>query len=372
MGRDTFTVSSYETTKKKYAPIAGSATELGKQEVRRTGKLNPLVDPAEFGVIRRSLPRFDQLDKSKLWELTVGLPMPIETRVDTTGSMRDNVDIALNVLPNAHKLCSIALPGFDVQIATGIFGDIEDKFVLCRPQFEMTAENLVEQLALMAPEGLGGDEPEDPHYGLFGAAYLTDARINAYGLKGYDFTISDAPARHSLSQKQLIRIFGDEVFDKVTENGFQLNENNLPSTKEVIQDLQKRAHAFFLQVGNSRETNRFWIEMFGADHVVTLPSTELLPHVQATIIGLTEGNLSLNDVTDFLIKNGVSHIDAKNFTNSVSNIPIGAQLSLRSKINKPLPQKGDLFTNKDDLWPACNNNDIKDKDNTEIVPLKWI
>jgi len=246
MGRDTLSRSSYVS----HAPTESShVTKKAEQEAYATGKLNPLVDPAEYGVIRRSLPRFDKAKGSGFWELTVGLPIPIETRVDTTGSMGGNVDVALRVLPDMYELCSYVLPGFDIQIATGIFGDISDNFVLCRPQFEMTAENLVNQLTLMVPERKGGDTPEDPHYGLFGAAYLTSARINGYGLMGYDFTISDAPARDSLSESQLVRIFGPDIFDKIIENGFQLDKNDLPSTKDVVKDLQKRAHAFFLQVG---------------------------------------------------------------------------------------------------------------------------
>lgn len=351
MGRETLSRHTYESATRLHAPSPTRVTKRAEQEAHSTGKLNPLVDPAEYGVIRRSLSRFDRVESSGFWELTVGIPMPVETRVDTTGSMGHNVDIALKVLADAYELCSFVLPGFDLQIATGIFGDIQDQFVLCRPQFEMTAEKLVKQLTSMAPEGAGGDEPEDPHYGLFGAAYLTDARINAYGLKGYDFTVSDAPARELLSERQLVRIFGPDVFNKVTENGFQLNKSNLPSTKEVFRDLLKRAHTFFLQVGNSSETNKFWVDIFGLDRVVVLPDTKLLPQVQAVIIGLTEGALGLSDASDFLIKNGVSQIDASNIMRSVSNIQIGAQAVLRTKLNKPLPQKGDIFKEKTDLWP---------------------
>jgi len=70
------------------------------------------------------------------------------------------------------------------------------------------------------------------------------------------------------------------------------------------------------------------------------------------IIGLTEGFFSLSDASDFLIKNGVSQTDAKQIMRSVSNIPIGAQAILKAKLDKPLPQKGDLFKEKTDLWPV--------------------
>lgn len=351
MGYETFSRTSYKATVREIIPKSGPATARAEQKARETGKLNPLVDPAEYGVIRRSLPRFEQSDDG-LYMLTVGVPMPLESRVDTTGSMGHNVDVAIKVLPNVYDLCAQMLPDYDLQIATGIFGDIVDNFVLCRPQFEMTAEKIVEQLSLMVPERDGGDTPEDPHYGLFGAAYLTDARINGYGIKGYDFTISDAPARERLSEKQLVRIFGKEVFDKIAENGHQIDKNDLPTTKEVVKDLLKRAHAFFLQVGDYTETSHFWTEVFGKDRLVILPDTELIPHVQAVIIGLTEGTLGLDGVIDFLTKNNVNEVTAKRILRSVSNIPIGAQVVLRSKLEKPLPKKGDFFASKTDLWPV--------------------
>lgn len=359
MGRSTFSEVSYKTATRAFVPDHGPATSRAEQESRVTGKLNPLVDPAEFGVIRRSLPRFEERSDGT-WEMTIGTPVPVETRVDTTGSMGGNVDVAIRVLPEAYGLCSNVLPGCDLQMATGIFGDVVDNFVLCRPQFEMLAEKLVEQLTLMVPERWGGDFPEDPHYGLFGGAYLTAAYINRIGLKGYDFTVSDAPARDRLSEKQLVRIYGSEVFEKVTENGHQINRNDLPSTQEVVQSLLKRAHAFFLEVNDgwdSESTHSYWTDAFGPERVVVLPSTEFLPQVQAAIIGLTEGTLGLDQVTDFLTSNNVGVTDAEAILRSVSNIPIGAQAALPNYDRRP--QKGDVFKEKTDLWPI-NPSEVVD------------
>lgn len=351
MGRDAFTRASYASASRMYVPTSGPATRAAEQKARNTGKLDPLVDPAEYGVIRRSLLRFEERPEG-LYELTVGCSMPVETRLDTTGSMGGNVDVALKVLADLYELCSGVLPGYDLHIATGIFGDVVDNFVLCRPQFEMLADKIVHQLTLMVPERAGGDSDEDPHYGLFGAAYLVAAYVNCIGLKRYDFTVSDARARDRLSERQLVRIFGDQVFEKVAANGFQIDRNDLPSTKEVVQDLLKQAHAFFLQVGKHSETTKFWTRVFGADRVVVLPDTRLLPQVQAVIIGLTEGTLNLDQVTDFLTTNNVSAADARNIARSVANIPIGAQALLREGIR--VPQKGDLFREKPDVFNKTN------------------
>jgi len=348
MGKSTFSRDAYTMASKKFVSTEGPATKRAEQSARETGKLNPLVDPAGYGVIRRSLPRFEKQD-SGLWLLTVGTPMPIEARVDTTGSMGGNVDVAIRVLPRSYELCSGVLPGYDLQIAIGIFGDVTDRFVLCRPQFEMTAEKIVEQLTLMVPERAGGDVPEDPQYGLFGAAYLTSAYINQIGLKRYDFTISDSPAHNLLDKRELTRIYGDEVFAKAAENGYNINPNDLPAIDDVVHDLLITAHTFFLQVGSHEETTRFWTNMFGSERVVVLPSTELLPQVEAVIIGLTEGTLELVQVEEFLRENNVGRVDAESIARSVVNIPIGAQAALPNFIKRP--RKGDFFREKTDLWP---------------------
>ena len=351
MGRPVFSKPAYEAVMARVSSDP-SRTHRAEQSYRRTRSLNPLVDPKGFGVIRRSLPRFDEVDGK--WLLTVGTPMPIEVRFDTTGSMGGNVEVALDVLPNLYDLLKDnVLSRYDIQIAMGVFNDIVDEVVLCRSQFEMD-EKIAEQLTYMLPLRGGGDGPEDPHYGLFGAAYLTSAYIDKIGLKGYDFTISDATAHSRFDESQLVRVFGDEVFDKVAENGYQISRRDLPSIKEVVDEMKKRTHPFFLQVGNDGSTRSFWEKMYGADHIVVLPDTRLLPQVQAVIIGLTEGVIDLQSVEEFLLANKVSKENAKQIARSVSRIPIGAQ-ALLPNFDK-IPMAGDLFAEKTDLWPMSKSD----------------
>jgi hypothetical protein len=363
MGSRTFTRSAFNDSLRTRGINTSFASRAGEEEVRNTGKLNELVDPAEFGVIRRSLVRFDELP-SGLLELTTGCSMPIEVRLDTTASFgRTNINTAMRVLPDLYGLASGVLPGYDVHVAIGTFGDYVDRFILNRPQFEMEADKIVHQLSLMNPEsGGGGNGGEDPHYGLFGGAYLVAAYANAIGLKRYDFTVSDEPARYELNENQLRRVFGSEVFAKCKSNGFDIDPNDLPSTREVITDLLKQAHAFFLEVEGHPyyDTHGFWTEMFGPERVVILPRVDLIPQVQAIIIGLTEGTLSLDQVPDFLVEHKVDAATIKQVQRSVANIPIGAQVPPRKAIingGHQIPQAGDIFRVKPDvfaktgLWP---------------------
>lgn len=353
MGRGTFSSTAYTSSRTAHGADTGRpVTERAEQKARETGKLHPLVDPKglpQYGPVRLSKPRFEE-QPSGLWLMTIGTPIPMETRVDTTGSMGGNVDIAMEVLPKAFELVTQMLPGYDLQVATGIFGDAyADRFVLCRPQFEMEAHKIVEQLTLMVPERNGGDGTEDPDYGLFAGAYLVNAYISRIGLKGYDFTVSDADGRGLVEASKLLRVFGEDVFERMAEIGHQIDRRHLPTTKEIVKALLMRAHAFFLQVGDHPVTRRFWTDVFGADRVVVLPDTRFLPHVQAVIVGLTEGTLGLNDVVDFLTRNDMSASDAKRVAKSVANIPIGAQAALPNYGRRP--KAGDLFRTKEDLWP---------------------
>lgn len=365
MGKRVLTDTSYAASMRTFVPTRGAATRAAEEQARYTGKLDPLVDPAEYGVIRRSLVRFDQRPDG-FWTVTVGLPVPVETRLDTTGSMGGFVDVALEVLPDAYGLTRAMLPGCDLQIATGIFGDCIDRFVLCRPQFEMEAEKIVRQLSLMAPQrGGGGNGGEDPHYGIFGAAYLTDRYINRIGLKGYDFTVTDEPARAHLSADQLVRIYGEHVFEKVAENGYEIDRKNLPSTKEVVDALLTQAHAFVLSVGDNYNAVQFWKKHYGEERVVLLPDIRYLAYAQAIIVGLTEGTLNLEEVERFLHEHNVEKSAARTLMRSVVNIPLGAQAALPN-FGKG-PQAGDVFRTKTDLWPM-DPNEVPALPDTEEDP----
>lgn len=343
-----------------------SATHRAEQQVMETHELNPLVDPGSnnWGKSRRSLIRFNPLPDGR-FEVAVGLSVPVELRLDTTGSMGDNVDIALKGIPDTRdNLQNVMRPGCEAHVATGVFNDVVDKFsdgsrgvVMTRSQFEMT-EKMAEQMQYHIPMRQGGDGPEDPHYGLFGAAYLTSFFINRIGLKGYDFTISDATAHPSLEKSQLIRIYGEDVFEAVAANGHRIDPDKLPSNRKMVQDLLTRSHAFFLQVGKNDTVRSHWANLMGAERIVVLPRTALIPQVVAVIVGLTEGTLELLSVEEFLEERGVGKSDAQSIARSVRNIPIGAQTVLEHFNN--IPRRGDIFETKEDLWPVVRASERDD------------
>lgn len=350
MSGRTFTREAFHEETRRARAEGPTVTSRAEQEQRRTGRMDPLVDPAGHGVIRRSISRKDK--QGKYWVLTMGTAIPVELRLDTTASMGDNVDRAFNVLPDTFALLA-QVPGavlgrYDTQVCNSIFNDEDDPGpVLCRTQFEMDVE-IARQLRLMIPVRQGGDEPEDPQYGMFGSTYLTAAEIHKFGLKGYDFTVTDATAHGDVKLSVLRRVFGDDVLDKVHENGHEMSERDLPQMDQIIQEMLNYSHAFLLSVGGGNV--RFWESYYGSERVVVLPRTELLPHVQAAIIGLTEGTLNLQSVEHFLVKSGgLKKGDASQVLDAVAGIPIGAQAALPNF--SKIPMKGDRFKDKTDPWP---------------------
>lgn len=361
-----------------------SATSGAEERIKNGLGMDPLVDPKglpHLGPIRRSLPRF--VKRGKLWVLTNGIPMAIETELDTTGSMGNNVDLAFEALLHFYEMLTGGtnpiLGRYDPQIAHAIFNDVEDNAhngtpVLCRTQFEM-AEKIPMQMTMLVPgRGGCGNGKEDPQFGLFGAVYLTAASCIRYGLKTYHFAVSDEPLVLTIDYQWLKQIFGDDVLERCKENGFDFKASNLPDTAQVVQDLQSRAHAFFLQVNDQDDVKSQWTDLYGGDHAVMLPGgTDYLHCVEACIIGLTEGMLDLRTAGEFLRSHKVPDGMARLIVRAVAHIPLGAQ-RLCPNFDK-LPKAGDLFREKTDLWPVDPSeapSGVADDDDEPKEPIQWL
>lgn len=347
-----FDASAFAGETARLHAAGGDASYAGRQHYKETGALHALVDPAGYDLVRKSWPRYDELPSGK-FKLGVGIPMLVENLFDTTGSMAGNIKLTFKSLPKQFDLLAAGanplLGRYDTQIMNAIFGDVRDKFVLARTQAEMDVR-IAEQLVLMIAEGQGGDEPEDPEYGLFGAAFLTDPFIIRYGLLPYHFMITDATSHGRVDRQNLIRVFGETVFERCSDNGFPIDPQDFPmKTDEIVKALKKRAHAFAIMVGEG--SAKYWKGYYGDERVVVIATTEHIAYVEAAIIGLTEGVLDLQSVVGFLTETGCSATVAREIQRAVAHIPLGAQ-TLFPNFDK-IPGKGAVFANKHDLWPVA-------------------
>ncbi len=359
MGDKPFSVDSYVSARRSYGITSDKdVTRTAERQARATGKLNEIVDPG-INPMRYSKIRLNP--HRKMWITTMGCPMDIEVSCDTTGSMGGEVDTEMKILPKLYEAIAKVLPGYDPQLCLGIFGDVVDDFVLCRPQFEMEAEKIVRYLKEMAPQRAGGDSPEDPQYAMFARAYLTNAYTNRIGLKGYHFIVTDATCHGSIRRQDIQRIFGNSVFENELKN-----MREIPSFKKVVKDLKAKTHQFILVVDNHSSTYEYWREVCGKKSVVRISTTGQLPEVISAIIGLAEGTI---DITD--IGNTVACHCGSSTIYDLNNIEIGAQAKLRQALPFPIPKIGDIFRTKEDLWPIQPDEKVGDeeKPSTEIEYL---
>jgi hypothetical protein len=146
---------------------------------------------------------------------------------------------------------------------------------------------------------------------------------------------------------------------KVAENDLnRLLENRFPQiakgtsfkTRAIVADLLREAHAFLIEIG-TRSCRSFWQPVYGSERIVSIPSTQFLPHAQAAIVGLTEGVIGLRDVGKFLqTQGGLSASNASMIADAVSGIPVGAQAKLPNFSKIPLA--GAIFEKRQHLWPV--------------------
>ncbi len=348
MGDHGMSRTDYAQARKLYGVTQDhGVTRQAEERARNTGKMDPSVDPA-INPVRRSLIRLNPYRKQ--YVVTVGCPMDIETTGDTTASMGGEVDLLMRTTPDIAEEVSAVLPGYDPQFALGIFGDCGDPFVACRPQFEMESRKIVAYLKEMIPQRGGcANHGEDPQYMMFARAYLTETYASKIGLKGYHFVLTDEPYHDHLDRKQLKRIFGDEIFDKE----LSAMKRDIPTVSEMVQDLKKQTHqfVFVLQSYWYSDTVDLWRQLCGENSVIVIPSTRYQPTLISTVIGLTEGTVSVGEIEPRLRKAGCYSPDLEA---QLAAIDIGAQARLRHALPHPVPKKGDIFANKTNPWPIGN------------------
>lgn len=330
----------------------GTATFEGETRAKQGKGLDSLVDPKERGVVRGSNNLL--VPDGKEFILKFGVAMPVETDIDTTGSMGRNVDIAFKVQPKVQNLLiqgeGAVLKRYHAQLATGVIQDKSDQFAYQRSMFE--PDNEVErQMGLLVPERQGGDAPEEYQLALFAAAYLSKTSITEYGLRGYYNIVGDVIGRDSFNEALLSRVFGEDYKSKA----IGLPKGRLPTVKEAAERALEKWHLFFLQVGNDTYTVKWWADLIGEERVVRLPRTELLADVQAAIIGMTEGLYDPQSAAKALKKySDLSEADANKVATACEGIPMGLQKSFENF--SKIPMAGARFKSRDDIWPMTGKS----------------
>lgn len=329
--------TSYESTA-RVAATRGSSTYRGEERARQGKGLDPMVDPKTHGAKRESLNLM--VKDGRLWKLQYGIAMPIDTELDTTGSMGENVNLAFAAIPANQKLLvsgpNAVLARYHAQFATSVIQDRLDSYPYQHSEYEV--DNRVdEQMSMLVPEKQGDDDPEEYLFGLWYAAYRTNATIWQYGLKGYKFIVGDQVGRETLNADWIRRFFGVDIQQDM-------------AAEHLGRAVLEKWHAFFLQVGRRSSTTEYWANVLGRDRVVILPETEDIAYVQAAIVGMTEGIFDAQGARGFLSSVGqLGSGKARDIASAVAYIPASEQT--RSPYFDMIPRAGATFARREDVWP---------------------
>lgn len=337
--KTTWSAATFRGTAEAIRSEGLSVTHRGEQRAREGRGLDPLVDPKSHKATRESRNLLVEQPDGK-FVLAYGVALPFVSGIDCTGSMGGNVDIAFHSIPTNQDLLvqgsAAVFKRYHVHQATVAIQDVGDQFPFQHTECEVD-NRIEEQMQLLVRERRGGDETEDYQLALWYAASRTQCTIERYGLKGYYFIIGDEIGREVLRCSDVSKIFGVELQSEI-------------STVDLGNQVLEKWHVFYLQVGQIDYTTTWWSRVIGRERVVLLPRTEDIAVVQATIVGLTEGVLDLQNAQAFL--EGETHMDkehARRVVRAVSHIPLRVQADLPN-FDK-IPAAGAVFASRDDIWP---------------------
>ncbi len=299
---------------------------------RAAGKwaLHPTLDP--FGVTKRESRDSDAHPRSTA----------IAVLFDETGSMGNIPRVFQQKL--GELMSVLLLKGYvqDPQILFGAFGDATcDHAPLQIGQFESGVE-MDEQLRnILLEGGGGGTNHESYELALYFMARHTSTDCwEKRGRKGYLFLTGDEMAYKLVNYKQVDKLIGDGL------------QQNIP-LRQVIAEVQRRYHLFFIfprnaSHGNDATIQDFWRDLLG-QNVIFLDDERAISETIALTIGLTEDAVNLSEGEEDLSAAGASR----------KAIQVASQ-ALHTYANEK-----SVMTLSGSSLPALTREDKGDRDTTE-------
>jgi len=235
---------------------------------------------------------------------------------DVTGSMQSVPRILQQNLPKLMNL--LIRKGYleHPQIMVGAIGDATcDTAPLQVGQFESGIE-IEEDLSKLFLEGGGGGHiTESYELAMYFMAWHT--AIDCYekrGKKGYLFVIGDEAPYPTVKRKEIQAVIGDGI------------QADIPFP-EVIEKLQQRYEVYYIipkmtsHWGNE-EIRKRWVDLLG-QHVLRLEDPAGICELIASVIGITEEKVDLEDVESDLEAAGTTATVARAVSASVAPVSAG-------------------------------------------------
>ncbi len=260
--------------------------------------------------------------------------LAISVLLDCTGSMRKVPRLLRDKL---STLMALFIKKGYVEHPQIMYGGIGDTYFDDVPiqigQFEsdIAGETDLTNLVL---EGGGGNGLAESH-GLsmyFLAKHTSLDCMEKRNKRGYLFLITDEPTYKVVTKEEILEHIGDEV------------QADIP-IEDIVKELSEKFNVFVIipqdtaNCGN-KSMLEFWRDFYG-QNVVLVKDPNDVPETIASLIGLAEGRVDVNDVGTDLTDMGVDHTTVKNVTTAVSVYASSAGIVKRNKaqVEGTLPVK---------------------------------
>lgn len=250
--------------------------------------------------------------------------LAISCLLDVTGSMRKVPKLLQQKLNTLMAL--LIKKGYveHPQIMYGAIGDaIFDDIPIQIGQFESGIEG-EESLTNLVLEGGGGNGLAESHElsMYFLARHTVMDCLEKRDKKGYLFIITDEPAYKALNKEQVKEYIGDTL------------QADIP-VADIVKELNQKFEVFILIPQdtancNDKEMLEFWQDFYG-QRVVKVPNPSEIAETIASLIGLNEGKIDIDDLTGDLNDLGVAKRTVDNVVTSVSTYAKSSYVVKRDK-----------------------------------------
>ena len=306
MGGTSWSVGSYRAA--TASKIASGTTFGYTSHARATGSIraHELLDPTKKNAAGLNIR--EARDSAAHPNAT-----PVAVFSDLTGSMANSPRVVQKKLPELFGLLTRKGYAEDAAIMIGGYGDAEvDRVPLQVSQFESGNEIDLAVDQLFLEGGGGGNFHEHATLLWYYMAYhtATDA-WDKRNKKGYLFFVADETAGN-LTADQIKRYVGD---------GEPLGKLDVKSLAEAVKE---KWEVYVLLIDNlsakQQQSQKFYTDLFGADHLLILENDEAVVETIALTVGLREGTLDVDDMDDDMKAVGSSAVAIRSATKAVAGL----------------------------------------------------
>lgn len=224
--------------------------------------------------------------------------------------------LLLEKLPKVYGLLQMKGYVEHPQIMFAAIGDgFSDRVPLQVGQWE-SDNRADEDLTEVFLEGGGGGTRQESYelFGYFMARHTATDAWEKRKKKGYIFITGDEKAYDNVNSAQVFDKIGDEI-EPIT-------------AKAIFAELKERFNVFYLfpqgtsYFGSPNETEHadHWRNLLGPQNVVMVPDTDNIAEIIASIVGVSEDAVDIDDLADDLKAVGASDADIENVGTALASI----------------------------------------------------